>query len=850
DEGRIIVRLDPTAKGEPSRVVVFDPTATNKRGETIAFDHGYASTYHKSQGQSISGVGALGDEMLRSDSIVVGLSRHEHDFKMHIGKDQFEDFSAFARAVAKAPDKDLVADYAVAHRPAHDRVMALKDLSAEYALQMNDCIEKAAAFDKDAWELPEWDTLKDLKKERNELAKEVLDNFPAHRVAVAQARMSRHQIEVMIGKAKPVLSEADRDAFKRVEAYAAMNDACRDKWNEIKATHPGARSKSHPDYEAYCQMRETRDSAAYALTTENGGREAHRRHAKDVGASWRSIESQAAKYLERQRTKEIGQTVEGTTVVVYTQARQEAGKAFAEAVIAAGDDTPGAKARAAADPTYLAARSTRDQAVVAMAAKLKEAGIDPAKLAEEIKRADLLRSPEAELVRKYRNARRLAGSLYGEISSNDYTEAGREKARIDVRYKEYEAARDARNKTVAEIAKNPAKYEHILKAYGFAAGAVQDDDVAQRTGSREKAGYWPAPKAVIVEIQADEARDKLVDAYITAIKAAGIKPEHFARDLATAEMRAREQSPEAKLVREFADTRIEAGKLYVKMTGGDFSPEARLAATKHEDYGQYRGLKERRDAAVTAIAKDKPRYQEWLDAAGIGDEKFAADLKAASSGVREERKTPAPVEQTVKRSAEPVTPSKSTVAAAVPGQENNIAPPKGEPTTLTAIKVVEPVAGPGPQKTTPVPSAVEVENAAIRKALLAKGAGVHEAWRDDEKRPLKSRIAHGIDRVLMSPTLAEPRDEALKQSNALVSLVKQSVRDGKAGDVKAAVAEHEATVKPDQRQNNATISKVLEGVVAKTEQAIPAEKAAEKKITKTMAKSTSMESGIDDDLCR
>ena len=116
------------------------------------------------------------------------------------------------------------------------------------------------------------------------------------------------------------------------------------------------------------------------------------------------------------------------------------------------------------------------------------------------------------------------------------------------------------------------------------------------------------------------------------------------------------EDEQAALVRQYQDARIEAGKLYHNMTGGDFSAAGRRAATRHEDYAAFKAARAIRDEAALKIDADRERLAPYLQRFGVSDAKLDADVKSAIEGVRDTDVSTTQQEATYARSYSVVEP--------------------------------------------------------------------------------------------------------------------------------------------------------------------------------------------------
>jgi Ti-type conjugative transfer relaxase TraA len=88
-------------------------------GRQVAFDlkdyahvdHGYAATFHKSQGVTVEATYVLATPGMDRHSAYVGLSRHRDAVQVHYGRDDFADETRLTRTLARERSKDMAGDY-------------------------------------------------------------------------------------------------------------------------------------------------------------------------------------------------------------------------------------------------------------------------------------------------------------------------------------------------------------------------------------------------------------------------------------------------------------------------------------------------------------------------------------------------------------------------------------------------------------------------------------------------------------------------------------------------------------------------------------------------------------------
>ena len=91
-----------------------------------AVDHGYAATFHKSQGVTVDRAHVLATPGMDRHSGYVGLSRHRDGVQLHYGRDDFADQGKLARVLSRDRGKDMAGDYAP-ERSDQDHARAFAD---------------------------------------------------------------------------------------------------------------------------------------------------------------------------------------------------------------------------------------------------------------------------------------------------------------------------------------------------------------------------------------------------------------------------------------------------------------------------------------------------------------------------------------------------------------------------------------------------------------------------------------------------------------------------------------------------------------------------------------------------
>ncbi len=96
---RVVARLDD------GRSVAFDTK------DYSAVDHGYAATFHKSQGVTVDSTHVLATPGMDCHAAYVGLSRHRDGVQLYYARDDFADRERLVRTLARERAKDMASDY-------------------------------------------------------------------------------------------------------------------------------------------------------------------------------------------------------------------------------------------------------------------------------------------------------------------------------------------------------------------------------------------------------------------------------------------------------------------------------------------------------------------------------------------------------------------------------------------------------------------------------------------------------------------------------------------------------------------------------------------------------------------
>lgn len=243
-------------------------------------EHAYALTAHKSQGQTVDWAMVLASKSMGAYALYVMLTRHREAVTLYYDPKEFENFRALQQVFARLSFKTLAQDFTIApaHRAAWERVQS-------YLVLGQDLIATQHEQDWVAW--------KAIKKARDLLGKSLLADWGPHARYLAQAGLTQESVAIACGRLARPLSQAETEAFERVEVYAEMVEHTRTLWGRIQSTHRGWRAYQHEDYVAYQQLRQRRNQQAKRIAAH---KPLHREFVHKVFKGclgWQAIQAQA-----------------------------------------------------------------------------------------------------------------------------------------------------------------------------------------------------------------------------------------------------------------------------------------------------------------------------------------------------------------------------------------------------------------------------------------------------------------------------------------------------------------------------------------------------------------------------
>jgi len=212
--GGMAVRLDD------GRGVAFDTK------DYAHVDHGYAATFHKSQGVTVERAHILATPGMDRHSAYVGMSRHRDDVQLHYGRDDFADQRQLVRALSRDRGKDMAGDYA---KPEQDQARAFADRrEIRFPERARQVVEKVRAKTRGMFDgfRPKPAAERPMSPERSAAYRPLP---PSQAKAIERYARAGADIGRMLEKGLPVLAHQEQawakagDALDQIRAYAARD---------------------------------------------------------------------------------------------------------------------------------------------------------------------------------------------------------------------------------------------------------------------------------------------------------------------------------------------------------------------------------------------------------------------------------------------------------------------------------------------------------------------------------------------------------------------------------------------------------------------------------------------------
>ena len=310
-----------------------------------AFDHAYAVTGYKAQGQTVDWSMVHLSKHLDAYGLYVMMTRHREDVTLYHNRQEIDSFSKFADNI-RGGYKDLAVDYTIKpeNYEAYFNVEDYKTLGREIMHLIKEKGDKAglvpnqatsSTSEKHTFAAP---SLGDLLKVRKELARLIVEERDEHKLFVMQAGLTFERLEMTAGLKAHPLTLIEQKAQVTVEQYGQVALEARELWHEIRKTAPGSLAKTHPDYGIFNELRQERGRLANMIVEATT---LHRPFIKDVseslGYGLATIQKQAIEFQSAQLQQTLKQdgldhatSQKLNVLAAYVEARDQFGEIWKE----------------------------------------------------------------------------------------------------------------------------------------------------------------------------------------------------------------------------------------------------------------------------------------------------------------------------------------------------------------------------------------------------------------------------------------------------------------------------------------------------------------------------------------
>ena len=232
------------------------------------FDHAYAVTGYKAQGQTLNWSLVHLNSKLEAYGLYVMMTRHRENMTLYHNKEEVESFSKFADNI-RVGYKDLAIDYTITPEN-HEFFFNVEDYKS-LGREIMQAIKSSKT--------EQGSSITDLLKERKDLARIIVDEKEGHRHFVMQAGLTFEKLEMTAGLKTRPLTLVEQKAQATVEQYSLVALEARDLWRDIRKTAPGHLAKGHQDYPRFEELKAERGSLSSLIMEAPA---LHRPFLKDV----------------------------------------------------------------------------------------------------------------------------------------------------------------------------------------------------------------------------------------------------------------------------------------------------------------------------------------------------------------------------------------------------------------------------------------------------------------------------------------------------------------------------------------------------------------------------------------
>ena len=216
------------------------------------FQHGYAITLYKSQGQTVDWAMVYATPHMDATAAYVAMTRHERSLDIFYSTEDFPTYHALGTRLSRFHAKDLVVDYE--RDPKNQLIFENVQSYVLLGREMAHALKSGSTS-----------SYEEYGVERKVLAKEILANFAEHGGFILQQGLTKGHLEIVAGIRGRTLSHLEERVLISVEQYIEVALSCRDVWQTIRTTHPGVYAKQHPAYKKLKALQEERGSLAHNL---------------------------------------------------------------------------------------------------------------------------------------------------------------------------------------------------------------------------------------------------------------------------------------------------------------------------------------------------------------------------------------------------------------------------------------------------------------------------------------------------------------------------------------------------------------------------------------------------------
>jgi len=277
------------------------------------FQHGFAVTIHKAQGQTVDRSFLLPSLYMRSDAAYVSLTRHRHDIDVFTSRSRFAGTTELATALGAVNDKDVVADYTQKVYTPEDQYFMTDYL--ETRRNALDLITRIAEKSDDVFEDQRYKEFDALREKYQHMARTIVDRWSDFERIASEVGLRKERAEIDAGATERPLTEPEKRAVAFMQDYRDMSMSVRDMWNHIKSSHPGAMSRTHPDYLHFDKVRDERNEAAAKIVRE---RKTYFRVKSHANLSWETIVTHAQQHEVKSRRDSVFRSLHQSEVATWS----------------------------------------------------------------------------------------------------------------------------------------------------------------------------------------------------------------------------------------------------------------------------------------------------------------------------------------------------------------------------------------------------------------------------------------------------------------------------------------------------------------------------------------------------